>query len=254
MAIRITPDHKYFNDSGQQYQGVTSLLGMYKNPFDALKVATSYAKKHGQTPEYWVKLWDNGRDSACDTGHEFHDFKEQQLLGRGIDVMRGAVRMVRNQNMYRSMKTLYDLPDGLYAELMLWDDGYQLAGTADKTLIETVGNYRYVDLDDYKTNKKIDTSSYISRSGQRKMMLPPINHMMDCNFVHYELQLSLYMFVLERQGFTPRSMRFTHYPPNPDITDVTKRDKPVIYPLHYRKREVIAILNHFTKQQRNART
>lgn len=245
MGIRITDEHKYYNDAGIEYQGVTSLIGKYKQPFDAIAVSIKYAEKNGGTPEYWQKVWVENSDEACGRGHTFHAFKEEQLLGRGVDVIKRSVRMVRNQYLYpEARQSVYALPDGLYAELMLWDDGYRIAGTSDKNNIETISHVRYVDIDDHKTNKEITTRGYEFRNGSRKMMLHPIPHLEDCKLTHYELQISFYAFMFERQGFTPRTLTFTHYPPTEGETDVTKRTDGIVYPLQYRKREVINILKH----------
>lgn len=264
MGIRITPEHKYYNGQGVEYISVTQLLAKYKQPFDSLKIATRYAEKNGKTAEYWMALWENGKNKACDRGHVFHDHKEEILHGRGVDVVKRAVRMVRNQYIYpQAESNLYNLPDGIYAELQMWDDAYKLAGTGDKIHIETLGlGYRYVDIDDHKTNKRIDLRSYQFQDGSHKMMLHPVGHMMDCNLTHYELQISFYAYMLEKQGFIPRTLTFTHYPPpepiltvggwvQPEERDITQRKGGISYQLKYRKKEVMNILMHYTKQRRN---
>lgn len=255
MGIRITEDHEYYNDTNIRYQGVTSLVSLYKQPFDSVAISIRYAQKHGETPEYWQQRWAKGGEDACDRGHRFHAFKEEQLQGRGVDVIRRSVRMVRNQYLYPAAeKSLFNLPDGLYAELMMWDDGYRLAGTADKINIETIGNVRYVDIDDHKTNEKITTRGYEFSDGSHKMMLYPVQHLEDCKLTAYELQLSFYTFMLERQGFTPRNITFTHYPPIHGEIDVTKRTDGTVYKLKYRKREVVGILKHYiANENRNRR-
>lgn len=262
MGIRITPEHKYYNDKGTEYISVTQILGKYKQPFDARKVAEKYAGKHGNTPEYWMERWDTGRDEACDKGHVFHDHKEEILHGRGVDIVKRAVKMVRNQYLYpASDESLYNLPDGVYAELQMWDDVWKLAGTADKVHIETMEpGKRFVDIDDHKTNKRIDTQSYQFSDGSFKMMQYPAAAMMDCNFTHYELQISFYAYMLERQGFIPRRLTFTHYPPPLEVTllgeqekDVTKRTDGITYHLKYRKKEVINILTHYARHENSNR-
>lgn len=254
MGVSITQDHKYYNDSGIQYQGVTSLVSLYRPPFDAVAISQNHARKHGETPEHWQKVWSENADAACDRGHEFHAFKEEQLMGRGVDVIQRAVRMVRNQHLYpEARQSLYSLPDGLYVELQLWDDGYRLAGTSDKNNIDTIGTIRYVDIDDHKTNGKITTRGYEFRDGSHKMMLPPIAHLEDCKLTHYELQISFYAFIFERHGFTPRNITFTHYPPTEGESDVTKRTDGIVYQLKYRKKEVINILKHHIAHENSRR-
>ena len=41
-------------------------------------------------------------------------------------------------------------------------------------------------------------------------MKPPVNHLMDCNYIHYELQISMYAWMLQQFGFVPRNLAFHH--------------------------------------------
>jgi ATP-dependent exoDNAse (exonuclease V) beta subunit len=47
---------------------------------------------------------------------------------------------------------------------------------------------------DWKTNKKIETTSYNNRMGNHRAS----SNLMDCNFYHYSMQLSLYRYLLEK--------------------------------------------------------
>jgi ATP-dependent exoDNAse (exonuclease V) beta subunit len=47
---------------------------------------------------------------------------------------------------------------------------------------------------DWKTNKRIDKNSFRNKKG----ILPSSEHLEDCNFVHYSLQLTFYRYILER--------------------------------------------------------
>jgi len=59
-------------------------------------------------------------------------------------------------------------------------------------------------------------------------MKSPIGHLMDCNYIHYELQMSMYAWMLEQFGFTVRNIAFHHLGERQD--------------LEYRKFEVQRIL------------
>lgn len=102
---------------------------------------------------------------------------------------------------------LYNLEDGYYPELLIWNDEYKIAGQADKVFITTDKStgIRYIDIDDYKTNTKIKTSNYFQK------MNYPLNHLDDCNWNHYRLQISTYAWMLEQFGFQVRNTAFTHY-------------------------------------------
>jgi hypothetical protein len=103
-----------------------------------------------------------------------------------------------------------DLPDGFYPELLIWDNDSLTAGTSDRVFIETILGERFVDIDDYKTNAKIDQKSFFVRGKGYQMMKPPVGHLMDCKHSHYHLQVSIYAYMLEKMGFTVRNVGYHH--------------------------------------------
>lgn len=75
-----------------------------------------------------------------------------------------------------------------------FDEWLCVSGTIDIMLKD--GND--IILGDFKTNKKIDTESYFDRNTRkRQMMRSPVNDLMDCSLVHYQLQLSMYAYMLQ---------------------------------------------------------
>ena len=54
----------------------------------------------------------------------------------------------------------------------------------------------------HNTNKKIDKESFKNWEGLSKRMLDPIAHLDDCNFMHYSLQLSMYMHMILKHNPT----------------------------------------------------
>jgi hypothetical protein len=230
--------HTYSNLWGDVYTSSTQLVSKFKQPFDGPKIAAAYAKKNGGTPEYWLAEWDRIRDTACDRGTEFHKQKEERILAMQRMAMNGKLHKVwKSTKGGEKIENLRDLPDGLYTELLLWDHDAKIAGQADIVAIEThpQSKIRFIDIDDHKTNKKIDRESYCHWRDGHRMMRPPLGHLMDCNFQHYELQLSVYAWILERAGFVPRRMQFTHYPQAGAEETVPS---PRAYPVEYLRREV----------------
>ena len=67
----------------------------------------------------------------------------------------------------------------------------KISGTFD--ILAKDNNTGQYELIDWKTTKKIDTVSYGYRMGTDNAT----KDVMDCNFYHYALQLSLYRFLLE---------------------------------------------------------
>lgn len=74
----------------------------------------------------------------------------------------------------------------VYSELMLWNDEYEIAGTADLIIDH---NDKEFSVGDFKTNKAI---KFYNEYGER--MLDPISHLSACNYNIYSLQLSLYAY------------------------------------------------------------
>ena len=126
---------------------------------------------------------------------------------------------------------------------MIWDDEYLICGKSDKVIISTDEKNLnpYISIKDYKTNKelKINYNFINKNTGEpvvNKYMLEPISHLVDCNYIHYTLQLSLYAYMLERKGFKVKDLELLHTP-NYDKNNMKS------YQLPYMREEIIAMLN-----------
>lgn len=186
--------------------------------------------------------WKDNTKKATDAGTKVHKYKEESLLDFGIDLDIFGLD-VKVINLLEEIDNLSKLQDGVYPELMVWNNQFKIAGISDKITIETIGKIRFVDIDDYKTYKKVDTISYLNKAtGEYKKMLLPVHHLMDCNFIHASLQLSMYGYFLECFGFTIRNIKFTHIVMNEDKTKILG-EQP--YYCKYLREECISILKHY---------
>lgn len=236
MIVFKEEDHSYKNKD-KKYQSVTTLIGKYKQPFDAIAISKAYAKKHPEkTAAQWRKEWERIKDEACEKGTNYHNKQEQKTIDKqwitvGNNTTLPVIAPDRGDGTSYS-RNLKELEDGAYPELILYDHEFNLAGQSDITLIETdPSGIRYVDIDDYKTNKEIKEESYFNhRTQEYKMMLAPLDDLMDCNYIHYCLQISTYAYILERQGYVVRNTQFRHCIVNADGTEVHR-----IYPVDYNK-------------------
>jgi hypothetical protein len=238
--------HSYTNDrNGKKYISATTIIGKFKQPFDKVAVSTAYAKKHGNTPEYWQKEWSKISKVACDKGTLFHKRKEQEGIDKGYAVQDKKIIPVHvAEDLAKIDHDYRDIPDGVHQELLMWNNYFELAGIADIITID--GNY--FDIDDYKTNKKIDKFSFCHpKTGYKKMMFP-LQHLQDCNFNHYQLQLSIYAFMLEQlSGKKCRSICFHHHPPKADDPSQAQ-EEGIRYDVKYLKKEVLDMLAVYTKK------
>lgn len=266
MAIQFTAaDHKYQSiDQNEQIEwiSVTSLISLLKKPFDkettALKSSKSKKSKwYGLTPEEIIEKWDSSNAVAIDLGSWYHNQREEDLLscdtigraGRNIPIYKpieeNGIKIAPDQN----------LVEGIYPEHMVFLKSAGICGQADR--VEVIQDT--IDLYDYKTNKEIKQSSYVNWEGISEKMLAPINHLDDCNYVHYSLQLSIYMYIMLKHNpnLKPGKIVLEHiifkkegedtygnpiYGKDQDGNFIV--DKVVPYNLPYLKKEVNAIIKH----------
>ena len=108
----------------------------------------------------------------------------------------------------------------------MWDDEFLLSGTIDDPIFY---EDRTVDINDWKSNKKIDKSNKYTKG------LFPISHLENTKLNIYTLQLSFYGLILERKGFKVRNLTLTH------ITE----EKEEIIPLKYLREECLNIIQDY---------
>jgi ATP-dependent exoDNAse (exonuclease V) beta subunit len=83
-------------------------------------------------------------------------------------------------------------------EMMIYDEDIRICGSVDMLFRNEDGTFSIYD---WKFSKEIQTHSY------GKKGLSPLEHLNDCNTVHYTLQLNMYRVILERKyGFVIRDM------------------------------------------------
>ncbi len=260
-------EHKYttLNKPEDVWTSVTSLISKFKAPFDKLAVAKKSVKKknskwYGMKPEEVIKVWDNETNRALTLGSWYHDQREEQLLacntlerhGKALDIMKpitdGDIKLSPDQN----------VTDGIYPEHLVYLRSAKICGQADR--VEIVNGV--VNIYDYKTNKEIKTEPYVNWEGVRSTLNSPLEHIDDCNLMHYALQLSCYMYMIMKHNHNlkPGVLEIHHivfevesydehgYP----ITATDDRGEPIVkevvpYELPYLRKEVIAMINHLKK-------
>ena len=146
------------------------------------------------------------------------------------------------------------LEPGVYPEHMVYLKSAGLCGQSD--LVEVVNGR--VNIIDYKTNNEIKTESFKDWEGISEKLMSPVNNLDDCNFNHYSLQLSIYMYIILKHNpkLQPGKMYIHHvlfdiegvdefgYP----ITKYDHNNDPVVkevipMEIPYLKDEVISIIN-----------
>ena len=259
-------DHSYKSINGSEgidWTSVTTLVSSLKKPFDAKAVAARVTKSkrskwYGIEPKTIEQIWKNEADRAVSLGTYYHNQREADLCSLASIEREGVtVPVISPSGEHNGIRfaPLQKLDPGVYPEHMVYLKSAGICGQSD--LVEVVNGK--VNIIDYKTNKEIKTESFINWEGKSEKMLDPVSHLDDCNFNHYALQLSIYMYIILKHNPKLRQGRiFIHhivfeqagedqygYPisakdsyGNPIVKEVT----PIAVP--YLVDEVISVLHH----------
>ena len=265
MLVFHPDNHSYESVNPEEkidWISVTTLVSALKQGFDAPKIAAKVCKNkkskwYGLTPEKIIEIWNAESKRATDLGTFYHNQREADIL-ECDSITRYDIKLevIAPKVDEKGIKTASEqkLTDGIYPEHLVYMKSAGVCGQSD--LVEIADNIVYIT--DYKTNKEIKTSSFVNWEGLSQKMDQPISHLDDCNYFHYALQLSIYMYMIIKHNpkLKPGSLILHHvafetegedefgYP----ISKLNAQGEPIVkeiipYTLPYLKEEVIAIFN-----------
>ena len=270
--------HEYRDKiDGSKYISVTQIVGKYKTPFNADfwssykacealldpsvfsvlkpillqskvwsdKLLTTYKidkeaftqKKSDILAEYDAK-----RNASCEIGTAIHLEKELEFY----DESKRDLKKFGLGGKFECEKGYYilDKERAVYPEFLIshkFNDDLKISGQLD--LLIKDGNDIYIY--DYKSNDSIDKTSYYDRKTKsHQMMLYPMNNIMDCNYYHYCLQLSLYFYLLKQinPNFNLKKLALIH------IDKQTRKETEHI--CEYLEEDVKRMLKHYQSKVR----
>ncbi len=196
-------DHSYRSNDGSEIDwiSVTTLVSHFKKPFEAKKIAEKVSKNKrskwfGIDPKKIQEIWEAEADRAVTLGTYYHNQREADLCalasierdGKTVPVIAPVPLLESGIKMAPSQK----LEEGVYPEHMVYLKSAGICGQSD--LVEVVNGK--INIIDYKTNKEIKTESFVNWEGASDKMMFPIDNLDDCNFNHYAIQLSVYMYMI----------------------------------------------------------
>jgi len=212
-SVSLEPiSHTYQNNIGQQYLSVSKFLSLLSERFED---TIAYKRASEETRAEW-----KGKGKiAADHGTNIHEALE--LYNKTGQILQ------ENSHLEVAIKSIisdYSEYHQSHDEICLYSDKYRLAGTTDKICMISNRKDCEVDLADYKTNIRNGIKFY---SDYKKRMFAPLDHLQDCNYVKYSLQLSIYAYMFEE--LTGRKVRqlYIHFIPPLDMMRHCKI--PVLY-------------------------
>ncbi|MFC2082381.1 PD-(D/E)XK nuclease family protein [Bacteroidota bacterium] len=224
--IRLIEDiHKYElkDDPEFEFTSCTTFVKYFFEPFDKIGVANNLAGSHpkylDKTPRQLVEEWDDIAEEGTLIHAEVERFIKENAAPNHPK-SKSAVKWIK-EYIYEIEK--YDI----FSEVIVYSKELSLAGTIDLLIYDKMtGTYKLLD---WKTNRKIFTSSYDNKTGMHRATA----NLMDCNFLHYSIQLSLYRYILEKYySLTVSGSAISH------LTE----EKVNIYKTEYHKAEVVEML------------
>ena len=195
-------DHSYKSIDGENidWVSVTTLISNFKKPFDGKAIAAKVSKNKrskwfGVEPETILKIWDDESQRAMSLGTFYHNQREADLCSLASIEKDGVTVPIFSPNVEPNgvkVAPNQKLESGVYPEHMVYLKSAGICGQSD--LVEVVNNRIYII--DYKTNKEIKTEAFVNWEGVSDKLSFPLLHLDDCNFNHYALQLSIYMYIM----------------------------------------------------------
>ena len=185
--------------------------------------------------------WDAENKKSCERGTKIHADLENSFYKKkkNIDISKYQIGGTFE---CRKDYTDLDLENAVYPEYLIHrvtpDGKLCIAGQID--LLVKKGNH--IIIGDWKTNKKIETKSYFdSKTKSSVKMKYPLNNLDECNYSHYNLQLSTYAWMIQKLNpdFIIDDLVLVHFDHN---------DKMTVYHMPYLKEEVEKMLAFYKKQ------
>lgn len=270
--------HTYWNENDNgRYISVTTLIGKYAPPFNSEFWSGYKALEKLLTPESWdierkqllntkkidknlfsiydinendfnkvqqdiLDEWEAKKQVSCERGTKIHAMIENTFYNAGKNV---SLKKFGIGGKFECRKdyTELDMEYGVYPEyLIYWEDDkkeLRIAGQIDLL----IKNGNHIIIIDHKTNEKIETKGHFNKiTKSNEKMLYPLNNLDECEYSHYDMQLSTYAWMLQKLNpdFIIDKLIINHYDHN---------NKNTIYECPYLKNEVESMLRHYKKQQ-----
>ena len=185
----IEPEHRYEleNEPEIEFTSCTTFINKFFESFDKEAIANKLVSSHpsyiDMAAEDLIAQWDQ---TAVD-GTEVHNEIDAYIKENKPPTLPKSILAVE----YLDSRTKDNIE--LTSEVIIYSKEMKLAGTIDLLVYNKDKDlYKIID---WKTSKKIEMSSFGNKTGTHAVT----EHLMDCNFTHYSLQLSLYRYILERE-------------------------------------------------------
>ena len=210
--IFVEKDHEYFISGEPAMMSVSQLIKKYEKPFELQKMALRVAQRDGFTVEEILQQWDFSKDYSCHKGSDFHKYVENYFNRKKVSLDSDSINLFfekrKTFKMDTSIKSYYKEMALLIRNFLnfyeWWKQDHILIksefviGDKNSKICGTIDNLSYnfktkeLVIFDYKTNKEIK-----KHNKYKERLLKDLNHLDNCEFIKYSLQMSLYSIIIE---------------------------------------------------------
>lgn len=172
---------------GSVLQSVTNIVENCFPKFDADLHAKNTAAKMGITPAEVIAMWEQKGKESREKGTAMHQKIEKYYQGEDS----------WDDDSYKLFKIFAEKVklEPYRTEWAVYDTEYNIAGTIDFVDYQ---NGEYTIYDWKRSDKIIANGMPVKVSKYQEKGLYPLEHLENCAYYHYALQLSLYKFILEK--------------------------------------------------------
>ena len=216
-------NHTYTVD-GNTLQSVTNIVENCFPKYDAELHAKYTAAQMGITPEKVIMMWEQKGKESRELGTTMHQKIESYYQGKDS----------REDDSYRLFKMFTDKVKlkPYRTEWAVYDTDYNVAGTIDFVDYQ---DGKYTIYDWKRSDKIIANGMPVKVSKYQEKGLYPLEHLENCAYYHYALQLSLYKFILEKNyDIRVSDLRLGIFHPS--------YDKPYVLRVPYLENEVKTLM------------
>ncbi len=230
-------DHTYIDtETGDKLISWSRFIDNFFHKFDPAiaKNCAGKGKYVGMTEADVLKSWEVNRDKAAGHGTRIHDANETYSKTFTI-----AQENKDLEPMLMSISAEHKGYYQVYDEevLALIEEG--IAGTADKIFLLNNRKDSPFDVEDFKTNLDKGIEFIPGEKVKDKWCKYPINHLPNCSYTKYALQLSMYAYMFSKwSGRKPRKLQIRYIPPGDML-------QHVVIPVTYLLMEVKALISEW---------
>lgn len=205
--------HKYHDEKGRVYRSTTDIIHSLFPEFPRDMMAYVTARKRIMKEEGYenkedvpvkdcmilkkkiIEEWEENKELACQIGIQVHRYAECLLHEEKFDMEFTASRQEKmGKVLDEFMPKLLKQYKFLETEKIIFSPKILLAGTVD--LLMQNKRSKKLCIFDWKTNKALNkTDSY----GKKGLLF--LDHLDNCNYWHYALQLNIYRWLLHEEGY-----------------------------------------------------